>query len=204
MQRNDPALSRRTPVSAHGGSLLRGVAVAAAVSAGLLLGVAAPANASTPGVSNCHEGARLIENVTAEEVQTVYTDGTRGRAQITLRRDRASDCFWGLLEGQGVIWLERSSFSGTDPNPEFNLYQRRNDENDITHTAPTITSDQMVRACGRAQDGSSSRNWNLGASGGASGTTPSGSVSIGIGWTEARQFADGTVCTVWAYPRDFA
>lgn len=177
--------------------MIRKTIAVAATSAAIILGTAVPAQAA-PARQACVEGSRSIDALGAVEVQTVYTDGSRGRAQITLRRLPTANCYWGLLEGPGVIWLERMSwYDNGYKNPDLNLYQRTNKEYDVTHTAATVTTEHSVRACGRAYDGSESKGTNFGASAGASGRTPSGDISVGRSWTDTYEFADGTVCTEW-------
>jgi len=165
----------------------------------LTLCLAMPAQASESRGA-CSEESRDINASGAEEVQTVYADGTRGRAQITLRRLESANCFWGLLEGPGVIWLERISwYNDGYRNPDFSLYQRTNKENDRTHTAATVTTAHSVRACGRGYDGTRSEGISFGAGAGVSGKAASADVSFGGDWTDTYEFADGTVCTDWVH-----
>lgn len=179
--------------------MIRKIIAVVAGSAALFLGTALPAQAA-PAHSACMEGSRSINASGAEEVQTVSTDGSRGRAVITLRRLKSENCYWGLLEGPGVIWLERVNWYDIGSrNPDFNLYQRTNKEYDVTHTAATVTTAHSVRACGRAYNGSRSEGHSFGVSGGVSGSSGSGGVSVGGSWTDTYEFADGTVCTEWAH-----
>jgi hypothetical protein len=123
--------------------MFRKVAAVAVGTSALLVGLALPAQAAQSSSAACMEGSRSITATNAEEMQTVYADGTKGRAQITLRR--SGSCWWGLLEGRGVIWLERVVWHNKDyMNPDFYLYSRTNKENGVTHTAATVTTAHSV------------------------------------------------------------
>jgi hypothetical protein len=174
------------------------VAAGVAMSAGLAVGLAPTASAAE---RPCVEGSRKINAPgAAVEVQTVQSIGGRGIAQITLRRLPAENCYWGLLEGPGDIWLQRVSWYDVgNKNPDFVLYRRTNKGDGVTHTAATITTEHSVRACGRAYSGSETDESSIGASIGMSGKTPSGEISAGRSWVDTYTFDTGIVCTEWAH-----
>lgn len=147
-------------------------AVVAGVAA-LGLTVAAPSGVAS-AAGPCKSGDRNAAKAAAKapdmhEIETVFVDGSIGRAQITLRYAASQDCAWGLLEGTGEIWIEQKSPDGT-----FNrLYTQRLDRSSITHTAPVNPSSAPMRVCGGTFNGSDT----TGSSNGTNGTTPNSSDS---------------------------
>ena len=140
--------------------------------------------------------AKAAQSPDMREIEIVFSDGTIGKAQITLRHSASNKCAWGLLEGQGVIWMERRSPHGTIDR----IGERRLEEDSITHTVALDLTLGSVRACGQGFNGSESTNSgaSVSVSGSVSdrGSTGSVSGSGSSGSSTVRSLA-AVVCTNW-------
>lgn len=132
---------------------------------------------------------RVAKSADTTELQTVISNGSRENAQITLRYSRSNNCAWGLLEGQGKIWIERAprGSHGVDV-----MSQQTLTHNSVTHTAAFDLSRGRVRACGQGVNGEDSNGSSVGASVGPDGAGVSESASAG----STRSFG-GVRCTRW-------
>jgi hypothetical protein len=143
----------------------------------------------------CRDGSRDAAKKAARapdmrEVDQQFSVGDLASAEITLRHSASNNCAWGLLEGHGVIWIERQSPWGTwDHMSEMTL--DLGSYSSVTHTAAFDLSMGRVRACGRGINGSNTSGSSSSVSGGTDGVSGSESDSESTETSWAQK-----VCTV--------
>lgn len=174
--------------------MIKKALVLGAAASMLVLAPATPANAA----SGCGEGSRKIDVSDVVEYVAEPLNGSRGRTVIKLRHSPSQNCFWGLIDGPGEIWLEKISYYDPSGQIDPKVYRRANKENDVNHTAATVTTEHRVRACGRTYNGAETDSRGFGANVGADGRSASGGVSGQVGGSDDYEFGSEVVCTPWA------